>query len=122
MGGGAVSSWIEALAVMEVLLALSRNWAETLLRPLPAERFQGLMEAKGSQALQLRPSLLNRMSATTPLLSEADSVRVTAGLVVKEAPWLMTLVPIGASVSVRITRLVLEELTVWTAVKRPKVV
>jgi len=81
-----------------------------------------LLAANGSQSLQFVPALLNRMLATTPLLSVAESVRVTAGLVVKAAA---VVDPIGAYGwdDVRDdVRSVAEPLTVNVALNRPKVV
>src|SRR6185436_11820563 len=112
MGGEVVSSRMLAFAFAEVLLALSRNWAETVFAPLPAESVQVLPGPNGSQSLQFVPALLNRMLATTPLLSDAESVRITMGLVVKPAPLLIRLVPVGGTMSVRMVRLVVELFTV----------
>src|SRR5712671_1943967 len=111
-----------ALAFAEVLLALSRNCAETVLEPLPAESVQALLAPNGSQSLQFVPALLNRMLATPPLLSVAETARVTAGLVVKAAPLLIRLVPTGGMVSVMMVRLAAEPFTVSVALNRPKLV
>jgi hypothetical protein len=64
---------------------------------------------KFSQGLQFELSLLKRFDETTPLLSVAVRCRLTMMFVEIASPLLMTMVPLGAVMSERISRLVEEE-------------
>jgi len=76
--------------------------------------------------VQFVASLLTRMATTTPLLSVAESRRVTAGFVVNGEPPLIRIVPEGAVTSVMILLLAAvapnEPVTVSVAVNAPRFV
>ncbi len=94
--GAVVSRAMAASTAVDQFPALSWTLAETVLMPSPAERVQAFEVLKVSGVDQVPVSFLNWITVAS---GEAVRFRVTAALLVREAPLLMPSVIVGAVVS-----------------------
>src|SRR6185437_1223984 len=101
IAGLVVSRVMEWLDAVETAPAPFLNSTNTVLTPSPAGRVNEVLDANGTHAPKVLPSLEKRMSRTgSPAVGlEADRLSVTVVLLVNVAPELTEIVPDGTAVS-----------------------